>query len=216
MIQITPSILTSNLTDFQNQLDKISIFNSIDIDIIRRDYTENETLDLSTILQFPGLFNIGDIGFHFMVKNSINDLQILSLSQLRNRTLRLYFQSDSEITEINLSQYSPLWKRCISISIDQNINNISFLSLFDEIQFMTVKVGFQGGQFVYDVLNKIDRLREMGYDKMVSIDGGVNLETAKEIRKHNINRVSVGSYFSKAINLEQAYFDLNNILNANN
>ena len=78
---------------------------------------------------------------------------------------------------------------------------------------MTVEIGSQGGKFQEEVMEKIDELRSLGYSGVVSVDGGVNLNTAKFIKNHNINRVSVGSYFSKSNDIKLARMKLELALN---
>jgi len=43
---------------------------------------------------------------------------------------------------------------------------------------MTVEPGFGGQKFMEDMMEKVRKLRQAGYGKALSVDGGINLDTA--------------------------------------
>ncbi len=53
-----------------------------------------------------------------------------------------------------------------------------FLDQLDLILIMTVEPGFGGQSFMPDMLEKVKILRQKGFQKRVSVDGGINRETA--------------------------------------
>jgi pentose-5-phosphate-3-epimerase len=53
----------------------------------------------------------------------------------------------------------------------------------------------------------------LGYTGRISIDGGVNLTSAEEIKYWEIDRVSVGSFFQKSKDAQLAYMKLQLALN---
>ena len=75
----------------------------------------------------------------------------------------------------------------------------SFIRLVDLVLVMTVEPGFGGQGFLYDMLEKISRVREMIDDLhpecFLEVDGGINGETAKLVRSHGADTLVAGSYF---------------------
>ena len=55
---------------------------------------------------------------------------------------------------------------------------VPYLDETDMVLIMTVEPGFGGQKFKEEQMEKIIRLREMGYKGEISVDGGVNMNTA--------------------------------------
>lgn len=80
---------------------------------------------------------------------------------------------------------------------------------FHSVQLMTIQAGKQGQEFMPLAIEKSVALRNMGFEREIAIDGGVNLHSAEIIRLYAqeglVNKVSVGSYFQKSTALELDY-----------
>ena len=73
---------------------------------------------------------------------------------------------------------------------------------------MTVEPGFGGQSFLWEMLKKVQFLRqkaaEQGLSVSIQVDGGVNAETAPEAVKAGANNLVVGSYLFRQENLKTA------------
>jgi len=58
-----------------------------------------------------------------------------------------------------------------------------YLDDVDLVLIMTVEPGFGGQSFMPEPLEKIRRLRRAGFKKLISVDGGINAQTAVDARK---------------------------------
>lgn len=87
--------------------------------------------------------------------------------------------------------------------------DLEYYERFPEVQVMSVEAETQGAKISLESLAKVTELREMGYSGLISIDGGVHLETAELVKSHPIDRVSVGSYFQQSDNVKDAYREIN-------
>ena len=65
------------------------------------------------------------------------------------------------------------------------------------------KIGFQGQSFDERVLHKVNDLRERFPELIISIDGGVSLETAPLLIKAGANRLVAGSAILKSEDIEK-------------
>ena len=72
------------------------------------------------------------------------------------------------------------------------------------IQFMTVHPGFQGGEFVKEVVDKIMSFRKKYPDIMIMCDGAITPETAPMLVKAGVSALVSGSYIVKSQDIEKA------------
>lgn len=213
MIQITPAILTNNLSLMQQYLVSFLTLGNIDIDVIQKDYINNETITIDELLENDTLYSYEDIGWHLMVNYPENQVVILLNSHYSKKRCRIYAQQEVELKAYLNLKFPEGWNRCVCLEVRSPLRELEFYNQFDEVQFMSVEIGVQGNKFDPSVLSKVDTLRKMGYNGIVSLDGGINLSTAKLLLNHRIDRVSVGSYLSNADDKNLAYNELKKILN---
>jgi pentose-5-phosphate-3-epimerase len=214
MIQICPAILTDNAEDFTRQI-KIypTIFEQIDIDInIDSDgFKGMVTVDLPMIAEQSSDY-ASRLGFHLMVeKPEALVKELLSLKSEFKKS-KFYIHQESSFTKEFLDSI-PFENRCVAVQLESSTREVTFYSQFSEVQLMTVSIGFQGQKFEESALERAIWLKENGYKGKISIDGGIDLNSAKVIKNYPIDRVSVGSYFSKSENLELDKTKLNLALN---
>ena len=83
-----------------------------------------------------------------------------------------------------------------------------YLSSVEMVLVMTVEPGFGGQSFLWEMLKKVQFLRqkaaEQGLSVNIQVDGGVNAETAPEAVKAGANNLVVGSYLFRQENLKTA------------
>lgn len=71
----------------------------------------------------------------------------------------------------------------------------SILDKIDFVQFMGIKkVGFQNQPFAPEVLDNIRNFREKYPEKIISVDGAVDMSTAKDLVDAGANRLVSGSF----------------------
>jgi ribulose-phosphate 3-epimerase len=85
---------------------------------------------------------------------------------------------------------------------------IPVLEAVDMVLVMTVNPGWGGQKFIASALDKTRRLRELGPDLLIEVDGGVTPETLPVARAAGANVFVVGSFLAKADDLEQSVADL--------
>ena len=67
------------------------------------------------------------------------------------------------------------------------------LPLCDMVLVMTVEPGFGGQRFMAEQIQKIRRLREMGYTGHIQADGGVSLENLPLLREAGLDVAVLGT-----------------------
>ena len=72
------------------------------------------------------------------------------------------------------------------------------LDLVDEVLFMTVHPGFGGQSFIPQVLDKMKALRAQRPQLDLSVDGGINQETARAAAAAGCNALIAGTFLFRA------------------
>lgn len=86
----------------------------------------------------------------------------------------------------------------ISLNPDTPLARIKpMLDLADFVLIMSVNPGFGGQEFIRGALSKIRKLRSI-YAGDISVDGGINEKTAREVIDAGANILACGSYIFKA------------------
>lgn len=98
----------------------------------------------------------------------------------------------------------------IAIGLDTPVDDIApFIHDIDVVQCMGIKrIGFQGEPFDERVLEKVRELKARFPERLVSVDGGVNMETAEQLREAGADRLIVGSAIFASENVVQALDEL--------
>ncbi len=87
----------------------------------------------------------------------------------------------------------------ISIKPQTSVETIAeFLPLLDQVLVMSVEPGFGGQAFIPESLDKIRELRRLKSDLDISVDGGINGQTATQAHEAGANILVAGSYIFKA------------------
>lgn len=85
----------------------------------------------------------------------------------------------------------------------------------DMVLLMSVNPGFGGQQFIGNTLNKVTRLKELiarsGSHAEIEIDGGVNLETGRQLADAGADILVAGSFVFGAENPIATIHDLRNL-----
>jgi ribulose-phosphate 3-epimerase len=85
-----------------------------------------------------------------------------------------------------------------------------YLDKIDFVQFMGIaEDGFQGKPFERKVLGKIEDIRKENPNLILSVDGGVNIETAPDLVEVGVNRLVIGSAIFESGDLKKSieYFE---------
>lgn len=201
-MNITPAILTQDKEFFLRLYNDLKFCQSLDIDICRPPFVQSKTVQISDILNELD-YKSQDIGFHLMVEDPVTDLKLLNELNLKETLLRVYVHQESKLEELLDFDINFSIKLGVAVNLSSDLLDLEFYNRFFEVQLMSVEVGKQGGEFQPKVLEKVDKLRSMGYGGIISFDGGINLQTILNVK--NVDRVSVGSYFQRSQNQKESY-----------
>lgn len=94
-----------------------------------------------------------------------------------------------------------------------------FLDKIDLLLLMTVNPGLGGQEFIHEMLPKIQQAdawrRERGFNYRISVDGGVNFQTAAECARAGADTFVAGTSLFSRPNLKAAVTKMRKIVNTN-
>lgn len=199
MIEISPAILTNDEALVSKLLDTYEAFSvaQIDIDFVEEVFSGNTTVAVEKVVALLTRNPIKKkIGFHLMLEKPERAVRLITQTkEISEYMIYIHFESEHAFI---FDQSLDLENFGLAFKLETKLPDLKVLAQFPEIQLMSIETGKQGNPFDEDVADKVAELRNMGYTGRVSLDGGVNLNTAPIIKDWPIDRVSVGSYLQKS------------------
>lgn len=218
MIEIVPTILVKSSEEFAKRLRLVEPFvKRIQWDIADGVFVENTTFsdvsvlkDLDTKLPIEADLMVAD------PQNWIERLTPLrqgSEGQVDTRVDRLIFHVESTSEPEVLIQDARLagFKVGLTLDPDTPLKQVwDYLCEVDLFQAMGVKSGWGGQEFVPEVLDRIGEVRRSFPELPISVDGGVNAETASQAVAAGANILCAGSFIFDSDNIKEAIETLRN------
>ncbi len=209
MVEIVPTILTSDIEDFSHKIDLLKgIVPRVQIDVVDGKFATAKTVDLSAIRD---LIDLGDlkIDLHLMVEEPLGwisrCLEIVPdriVAQMEKMTEPLSFIN--EIIESG-AQVG------LALDLETPVENYSedIYLLADIVVLLGVKAGTGGQGFNPMVLEKIKKMRKiLGETGKIGVDGGLNGENIKLCQKAGANIFYIGTNFWQTEGNEKRYNEL--------
>ncbi len=219
MAEIIPAILTKTYDDLKNKIALVrGVVPIVQIDICDGVYTQNYTWPFRSTgadrdileLDFHAQDILGereglpfweDIEFELdlMVIDAVENFDFYMKFGPKRVVFHLEAQRDLESFRDFLEGMDMYIRETIQIGVaikpSTPIENIfPIVPHVDFVQCMGIeKVGFQGQDFDERVLNNVEDLRKEFSEVVISVDGGVNSDTAQELIDAGADRLVMGS-----------------------
>lgn len=170
------------------------------IDVMDGEFVENNTIDKMKIYS-DNLKNITNIPLevHLMVKDIKKYIDIFAPC---NPSI-IYFHIEA-VKKENIKEIINYIKEAncrvgIAINPETEITEIyNYLQYIHNILIMSVNPGKGGQKFIQGVLTKIKELKEYihknNYENEIEVDGGINEDTAKQIKESGADIAVVGTF----------------------
>ncbi len=240
MIEIIPAILPKNYEDLKNKIALMrGIVPIVQIDFCDGIFVNNKTWPFITKATQSVAFLENDLDFHFlailneeegmpfwedidfeldlMVSDAIQNFDIYT--KLSPKRIVFHIKAIGDLEEFkNFIEGIDIYIRDsiqigISINIEIEVEKIfNLINHLDFVQCMGIeKIGFQGQDFDERVLEQIKKLRKEFPDLIISVDGGVNFESAKKLIKAGANRLIAGSVILESLDIAETINKLENL-----
>jgi len=223
MAEIIPAILESEWKEIEDKITLVKDFSpwvQIDISdgIFTPEITWNNPRDLKNYLaaclaaESPN--KKVKVEVDLMVRNP--ELVIKDWVDAGARRLIVHIESTDNVGEAVKIAKELGVEIGLALNIDTPNDVLDgFMADVDFVQFMGIaKIGFQGQPFNEKVLHKIEGLRSVYPDAIISVDGGVNKDTMALLVKVGANRLVAGSaVYAAQGGAEASWRDLKEIIN---
>ncbi len=200
-MKVSVSFLSDNL----KPVDVIKMVNNTNADYIHVDvmdgkFVNNKTYTLSEIEKLSNYMK-KPMDVHLMVSNPKKYIEKFAILNVEYVTF--HYESVKNVKELIDLIHSYGLKAGISIKPKTNASDIvDFIDIVDLVLVMSVEPGKSGQTFMNSVLYKIESLSRIISEKnlktVISVDGGINDQTATLVKDKGASMVVSASYLQCA------------------
>ena len=199
---MAPSVLAANFAELKTDID---IVNESDADYFHIDIMDGVFVP-NISFGFPVTEAIAryakkPLDFHLMIVNPDNYLESCqksgaSIVTVHYETCKHLHRTVSRIKELGM-------KAGVAINPHTPVHLVKdLIGEIDLLLVMSVNPGFGGQKFIPHTYHKVSEAKQLAEefnpDLLIEVDGGVNLETGKELRKSGANMLVAGSFVFKS------------------
>jgi ribulose-phosphate 3-epimerase len=175
----------------------------IHLDIMDGTFTENPSFDLNE-------FNIVNKKYDIHIMSTNLDEQIVKAIKLNPEYISFHYEATKDVDKyINLIKQNNI-KVGLAISPNTRLYKIKkYLNNIDMLLILSVIPGLGGQKYINKVTKKIIKANKLKKDFIISVDGGINDETIKNIKNY-VDIVVSGSYITDSDDYESKIMSLRN------
>ena len=200
-IKISPSMLSSDFSILGKEVKRISDAGAdmIHFDVMDGHFVPNITFG-PMVIESVRKYSTLPFDTHLMISEPQKYWKNFADTGSDIIGLHIAVEVNHKAIIKDIQQYGK--KACIVVNPTTPVEKIDpLLQQVDQILIMSVNPGFGGQKFMGEVVSKISKLAEMkkenNYHYEIQVDGGINEETAKIVKKAGVEILVAGSYIFK-------------------
>lgn len=202
---VIPTVFVMKEEDFQPRFDKlIPITKNIQIDFMDGEFVEGISPKIKSV---PDLTKYSEHEFeaHLMYQRPKKFVQECLDKGFKKIIFHYESQeNDHEVLYMWLYIKKNDVKPILALNPETPISVLDKMPFVDFVLFMGVHPGKEHQEFIPEVLNKIKELKEKKPNITIQVDGGVNLDTAKQLKEAGCDIINTGSFVSDSENPKDA------------
>jgi ribulose-phosphate 3-epimerase len=220
-MEIIPAILPKDFAELEEKVDAIvGVVPVVQVDICDGKfvpkpswpYKKHDKNFEDILSEERGLPRWEDIDFEMDLMIADPELELDKWIASGAKRLIIHFESTKNMDRI-IGELQGLVEIGIAINLETSVDDIApFIHDIDIIQCMGIeKIGFQHNPFDSRVIEKVRELKTRFPEKLVSVDGGISLEHAEELKAAGADRLIVGSAIFDSENVPEAIDRFNEV-----
>lgn len=203
MIEIIPAILATTQEEFERYWQKLQASSSffkgwVHIDFMDNIFVQNQSVGVETAAKFPIVLNMEA---HLMVQDPKEWVD--KLAEAKFKRVVVHVESNNARECISYAKSKGL-EVGVAIKHETPISDLQqLIPQVDFVHVMSVSPGFQGHEFIPDSVAKIKEIKQSYPDLTISVDGGIDDGSIKDIVSSGADRIVIGSYFMKGEDIDE-------------
>lgn len=201
-VLISPSLLSADFGCLKDDLDKINRSEAdwLHIDIMDGVFVPNISFGFPVLEYVAKLCN-KPLDVHLMIVQP--EKFVKEVKALGSMMMNVHYEVCPHLHRVIQLIKDNGMKAGVTLNPATPVSVLSdIISDLDMVLLMSVNPGFGGQKFIPNTLNKVRKLKEMiqeaGSDTLIEVDGGVNLETGKQLIEAGADVLVAGSAVFKA------------------
>lgn len=212
---ISPSILSANFLNLQADIEKLNRSEAdwVHVDVMDGVFVPNISIG------FPVLKQVAEISekpmdVHLMIVQP--EKFIKELKDMGTMMMNIHYETCTHLHRVVQQIKDAGMKAGVTLNPSTPVVMLKdIVADLDMVLLMSVNPGFAGQKFIPQTVNKLKELRELidntGSKALIQIDGGVNLETGKQLVEAGADVLVAGNAIFKAPDMMDMIHQLKNL-----
>jgi len=205
-IEIMPSLLAADMGNLEAAVRRCERAGAdqIHMDIMDGVFVPNISMGPAVVAMADRVTDL-PMDVHLMLIQPQNHIE--AFAKAGSDTILIHIEADCDVEDTLRKIRSLGCKAGITVNPPTPVNSIFQClekGLVDEILIMSVNPGFGGQKYIADAENKVAEIRRRFPEMLISIDGGIDLETVKPAAAHGANLFVAGTSLFKAPDMKAA------------